>query len=193
MSHNLLLNASFYELLLHVDRDLSEQARQAGCACGGVLHSARYPRKPRGFEELGPDYQKRLSFCCAKDGCRLRVTPPSVRFLGRRVYLAAVVLLVTAVMSGVTAKRVAHIRQLVGDDVSERTICRWRDWWQSSMPRTSFWSEHGARFMPPVAAERLPASLLERFGGNDERNRMVATLRFLSPLSTRSSPTTRAI
>ena len=63
----------------------------------GMLHSARYPRKPRGgLDDLGPDYATRLSFCCAVDGCRRRTTPPSVRYLGRRVYLGAVVVLVTA-------------------------------------------------------------------------------------------------
>jgi len=33
-------------------------------------------------------------FCCAVDGCRSRATPPSLRFLGRKVYLAAIVVLV---------------------------------------------------------------------------------------------------
>ena len=59
-------------------------------ACGGVLHSARYPRKPRGGPpELRQTDNSRLSFCCAQ--CRRRHTPRSVRYLGRRVYLATVV------------------------------------------------------------------------------------------------------
>jgi hypothetical protein len=65
-----LRDATLYDRLLAFDHDLAAEARAAGCAfCGGVLHSARYPRKPRGGpDELGPDYATRLSFCCAADG-----------------------------------------------------------------------------------------------------------------------------
>jgi hypothetical protein len=43
---------------------------------------------------LGPEHDRRLSFRCAVDGCRARTTPPSLRFLGPKVYLATVVVLV---------------------------------------------------------------------------------------------------
>lgn len=70
MCHALLRDAKLYDLLLTVDRDLAAAARAAGCGvCGGSLHSARYPRKPRGGPaDLGSDYATRLSFCCAADG-----------------------------------------------------------------------------------------------------------------------------
>ena len=42
----------------------------------------------------------RLSFCCDRDGCRKRVTPPSVRFLGRKVFLAVAVILISAITKG---------------------------------------------------------------------------------------------
>jgi hypothetical protein len=68
--HALLRDASLYDQLLTFDHDLAAEARAAGCAfCGGILHSARYPRKPRGgLDDLGPEYTTRLSFCCAADG-----------------------------------------------------------------------------------------------------------------------------
>jgi len=68
--HALLRDANLYDLLLTFDRALAAGARAAGCVvCGGSLHSARYPRKPRGGpDDLGPDYAMRLSFCCAADG-----------------------------------------------------------------------------------------------------------------------------
>jgi hypothetical protein len=104
--HAILRDANLYTFLFQIDRDLAAEARAAGCLCGGVLHSARYPRKPRGGPRgLGPEYETRLSFCCAKEGCRRRTTPPSVRFLGQRVYLGAVVVLVSAMEGGVTLKR----------------------------------------------------------------------------------------
>ena len=70
MCHALLSDARLYDLLLAFDHDLAVEARAAGCVfCGGVLHSARYPRKPRGgLDDLGPEYATRLSFCCAADG-----------------------------------------------------------------------------------------------------------------------------
>jgi hypothetical protein len=63
MSHTPLLDASVWQLLLMADRDLAAEARAAGCSCGGVLHSARYPRKPRGGvpAELRPEYCRRES------------------------------------------------------------------------------------------------------------------------------------
>src|SRR3989475_12646047 len=82
----------FTRVLLKFDEDLAEQARQRGCGCGGKLHSARYPRKPRGTpEEVQEDYSRRRSFCCAEEGCRKRTTPASFRFLSRRGYEAAAV------------------------------------------------------------------------------------------------------
>src|SRR5882672_7206653 len=63
----ILNDASFYRVLLRFDDDLAEQARREGCGCGGKLHSARYPRKPRGApEELQEEYSRRRSFCLPK-------------------------------------------------------------------------------------------------------------------------------
>lgn len=94
MCHALLQDPKFPALLLRIDHELAEQTRSEGCGCGGALHRADYPRKPRGCpREVRPDYSLRLSFCCAQ--CRKRSTSKSVRFLGRRVYLALAVVLVS--------------------------------------------------------------------------------------------------
>ena len=82
-----LATARFWSFLLAVDQDLAEETRKKACPCGGRLHSANYPRKPRGTPVQLPEREcLRLSFCCDRDGCRKRVTPPSVRFLGPKVY-----------------------------------------------------------------------------------------------------------
>lgn len=82
------------ELLLEIDRDLAAAERGKGCVCGGALHTANFPRKPRGVPGwLGREHVLRFSLCCAQEGCRKRVTAVSTRFLGRRVYVAVVVLL----------------------------------------------------------------------------------------------------
>jgi hypothetical protein len=182
--HALLRDANLYDQLLTFDHDLAAEARAAGCGfCSGSLHSARYPRKPRGgLEDLGPEYATRLSFCCAVDGCRRRTTPPSVRYLGRRVYLGAVVVLVTAMTGGITATRAARLREWLG--VSVRTLTRWRVWWRETFVASPFWRGTQGRFMPPVVIAALPASLLERFAG-DERTRLLHALGFLAPVTTR--------
>jgi len=186
--HALLRDASLYEVLLTIDHDLAAEARAGGCAfCSGTLHSARYPRKPRGGpDDLGPDYATRLSFCCAQDGCRCRTTPPSVRYLGRRVYLGAMVVLVTAMAGGITATRAAHLREWLG--VSVRTLKRWRVWWRETFVASPFWRGARGRFLPPVAVDTLPASLLDRFLGADERTRVLQLLAFLGPVTTRRAP-----
>ena len=62
--------------------DLAAETRNKGCSCGGRLHCAPAlpppPRKPKGTPAQLPEPQLiRLSFCCDRDGCRKRATPPS--------------------------------------------------------------------------------------------------------------------
>lgn len=185
MSHRLLRDARVYGVLFQIDRDLAAKAAAGRCGCGGRLHSARYRRKPRcGFDlaRLDPAYAVRFSFCCDRDGCRRRTTPASVRFLGRRVYLGIVVLLIAVLSESATPARRRRLRQVVGD-VSPRTVVRWQSWWHEAFPRTSFWREGRGRFAVPVATEHLPGSLLERFPGSDLAARVVALLRWLSPIT----------
>lgn len=62
MWHALLRDTSFFELLYDLDCDLAEEARAQGCPCGGRLHQAHYPRKPRGGPvELAPSREQRNS------------------------------------------------------------------------------------------------------------------------------------
>jgi len=89
------------------------------------------------------------------------------------VYLGAVVVLVTAMIGGLTATRVARLRQWLGVNVE-------------TFVASAFWRGARGRFMPPVMTETLPASLLERFAG-DERTRLLHLLAFLTPLTTRAT------
>jgi hypothetical protein len=177
----LLADARFHNLLLALDRDLAAAARAKGCTrCGGALHSARFRRKPRGSPaEVDEGYDRRLSFCCATELCRKRMTPPSFRFLGRKVFLGAVVVLVSALHHG-TATAVGELCELVG--VSRRTVGRWRGWWRTTFVASPFWRLAAAGFMPPVDQARLPASLLERFAGAPAEA-LIALLRLLLPIT----------
>ena len=114
MYHSLPSDARFWSFLDAVDEDLAQTTRKRACPCGGRLHCANYPRKPRaGPDSLPETYQLRFRFCCERDGCRKRVTPPSVRFLGPKVYLAVVVILVAAMRHGPTPRRLRGCRRAI--------------------------------------------------------------------------------
>ena len=178
----LLADATFHELLLVFDRDIAIAARRGRCLlCGSVVHSAQYRRKPRGRPAgLGDEHDWRFSLCCARDGCRTRKTPPSLRFLGRKVYLAAMVVLIAIMREGATAARMRQLSGLVG--VDRRTVERWREWWRDTFTASPFWQIGRAAFMPPVDQDRLPASLIERFTGRGGE-RLIALLRFIAPIT----------
>jgi hypothetical protein len=184
----LLADATFHRLLLAIDDDLAADCRAAGCGrCGGVLHAARFRRKPRGRPSgLGDDYDHRFSFCCAMRECRKRATPPSLRFLGRKVYLACVVTLVSALQHGATAARLRRLSQVLGID--RRTVARWRGWWLSTFAAGPFWRQASAALMPPADPLRLPASLLDRFAGT-AAEQLICALRFLAPITGGASMT----
>jgi hypothetical protein len=179
---NVLKDTRFYELLLGFDREIAAAAHASQCQkCKAKLHWGSFARKPRGVPEgLGPEHLQRFSLCCAKDGCRSRDTPSSLRFLGRKVFLGAMVVLISAMQSGLIPARLKRLQELVG--VSRRTVARWRDWWRSVFTDSPFWRAHGA-FVPPVTTADLPASLLERFDGEAEQQ-LILLLRFLAPITT---------
>jgi hypothetical protein len=146
------------------------------------MHSSNYPRKPRGrLRKLGPEHDLRLSLCCARHGCRKRKTPPSLRFLGPKVYLAAAIILISILREGATASRMRRLTELI--HVTLRTVERWRTWWRDAFTAMPFWQIARASFMPPVDEGRLPAAMLERFAGNSLAERLIALLRFLAPIT----------
>ena len=167
--------ASFWDRLNQIDFRLSREAIAKGCPlCGGPLHVANYPRKPRGVPEaLAGAFAYRYSACCGH--CRCRCTPWSVRFLGRRVYVGAVVLLATmgALVCGAT----------------RRTLRRWSAWWTRELPATTFWLGLRARFVPAIPASGLPAGLLDRFESavDEPRAALVAVLEALAPLTSQTA------
>jgi hypothetical protein len=180
----LLTDATLYTALIAIDQDLATTAQAGGCRrCPGRLHHGDYPRKPRGGPATLPvAYDRRTSFCCAR--CRKRLTPPSVRFLGRRVYLAAVVVLACVLRQGPTPTRARRLCALLG--VSADTLARWHRWWRDAFVHTAFWKAARGRFAQPVDEADLPRDLLARFPG-EAVTPLVALLRFLSPLTTPSA------
>ena len=169
MWHKLVGNErAFFTCLIEWDEKVASHTRKAGCGCGGRLDRSDYPRKPRGLcSEWDEAFCRRISFCCSREGCRRRKTPPSVRFFGRRVYVAALVLACSASWVG---SKMAQ--------VPRRTVARWRSYFRESFPLSRLWRERHPHLLPPVREALLPGSLLERFG-TERGQALLGALSFL--------------
>jgi len=194
MVHDFRLEKEFFALLTGFDGEIARRVAIAGCRhCGGPLYQANYARKPRGAALAGAAeaFTLRHSLCCGQEGCRRRALPPSLRFLGRRVYVEAVVLVASVVALLVPV--LSRASKLTG--VPRRTLQRWATWWQEAFPRSPTWSELRPRFVPPPPDEAtLPQSLLARLetelGGASGAASLDAVLclaaRLLAPATTSS-------
>lgn len=185
MVHGYEADAKLFATLAEIDEISARRVKGAGCAeCGGPLDRADYERKPRGdLGEVAGAYTRRRSFCCRRDGCRHRATPPSLRFLGRKVYVAVLV---------VVASVVGRERALVGrgaprrvEGVPVRTVRRWLDWWNFTFALTTLWKEAKGLFAMPVDTVTLPGSLLERLGA-PRATALTRLLRLIAPITTAS-------
>jgi len=183
MYHDLPFTATFWRFLFTIDQDLADAIRKIGCPCGGRLHSADYLRRPRGIPaSLLEHLRIRLSFCCDRDGCRKRMTPPSVRFLGRKVYLGAIVILISAMRQGPSPRRVRELTARFG--VDQRTIARWQVFWREHFPQSSFWKTARARLTLTVPVTSLPYSLVDAFlSRHPDDVGWTLLLRFLAPIT----------
>ena len=181
MCHAVLQDPAFFRFLTRIDEEFAAATRSGRCpGCAGPLHVADFPRKPRGCPAaVREDYSWRLSFTCGR--CESRATSPSVRFAGRRVYLAVVLMLASPPGSS-SGQALCELLSIPG-----RTLKRWRRWWRVDFPLTPLWRSVRERFMPPVATQRLPHSLLERFDAGEMADRVAQLLRFIAPLSTRTT------
>ena len=157
--------AAFYARLLRDDNDRADKLEGAPCPrCGrGVLHDRSYKRSPRGHPPEFEQYEGwniRRSFTCTV--CGKRVTPSSRRFLGRRVYFAPVVLAVAMQEGGASAADIDWLHTTY--DLARHTVARWRTWWTGGFPATRFFRTFRGRLRGEIDTERLPDSLVRRFG-----------------------------
>lgn len=183
--HGYAADAKWFATLAAIDEQFAGNVKAAGCAdCGGPLDRADYDRKPRGdLGESADAFARRRSFCCRREGCRHRATPPSVRFLGRKVYVAVLVVLASVLGRERQIVGRGSDRRVVG--VSVRTVRRWIDWWQIAFVLGRFWSEAKGLFATPVDEMALPTSLLARFAA-PATSAVTAMLRLIAPITTAS-------
>jgi hypothetical protein len=110
-----------------------------------------------------------------------------VRFLGRKVYLGAVVILISAMRQGPAPRRTRELSKLF--DVDAATIARWQTFWRDQFPQTPFWRTARARLVPVFEIVALPRSILEAFlCSHDQLRGWANLLRFLSPITVRGAP-----
>jgi hypothetical protein len=194
MVDQLVLEREFFEQLQAHDEAITVRVAAEGCpACDGPLYRGDYDRKPRGgvIAQAGEEFVRRFSLCCGREGCRKRATPPSLRFLGRRVYLGAVVILASVLAHALreltmirTAKRRAAMAARAATGVPARTTRRWLGWWCGPFLSTEVFVSIRARLVG-VDVARLPASILDPLPGTRaEQVRSLLTL--VAPLTTGS-------
>lgn len=177
----------FHARLLDADVELATRIKVSGCLhCGSRLDVANYPRKVRGLtpeEELAGGYGLRLSLCCAREGCRRRMTPPSRRFFGRRVYASVVFLHVMLAAKGARDEETPTI----ASPPTRPTRRRWSDWWRVSFVCEPWFAVLASRLAVSLDLRRPVDDLVRRFGGS-LLDRISDVLGLLAPLTTRSCP-----
>jgi hypothetical protein len=161
MLHDLRLGGELFARLLEMDCKIARWVARLGCQyCAGPLHQSNYRRKPRGARtaEAAEAFVLRYSLCCGREGCRRRTLPPSLRFLGRRVYVEAGVLVASVVSLLLGSVKAASDAVMV----PVRTLKRWGAWWTEAYPQSCAWQEIRSLLVPSPEQWLLPRSLYER-------------------------------
>lgn len=172
----------FWKKLTLIDQENAVKTKNNGCPkCGSPLHVANYDRLPRG----GPNFlidQKilRFSLCCSKAGCRRRVMPPSVRFLGRNIYWGAIFLI-----ASIMTKKLNSLQSKATENIfaiSRQTLQRWGHFWKNKFPKSRFWKRSKGLFSEMISV--FPKGLFDfyhKFNKSTEST-VIALLKFLSDL-----------
>jgi hypothetical protein len=182
MSHKFLFSSSFTSLLLAIDLEFVAKAKTLGCPdCGGNLHQADYPRSPIGIpKEQRAHYELRLSLCCSQ--CRKRVTPPSVRFFGRRWFPAPYFLFISLLRMRINEQRLQQLKRHFGIRISMTTWKRWQLWWRTQFTKTAFWMQAKGQIPADRIEGIFPRHCLTFFTGHFSK-KFILLLQFLSPLT----------
>ena len=105
-----------------------------------------------------------------------------VRFLRGMSYVSVVIVLLSALSHGLSGERMAALAAQL--KVSRQTVERWIKWWRDVVGTSPFWRVRRGEFMPAMAEDNLPRSLLDHYVGkiDDARDAVEALLRFLAPM-----------
>lgn len=182
MLQELTKKASLFSLLHRIDLDLAHQCRLKKCPhCGGVLHTANYPRQPWDAPAgISEDLTIRQSLCCAQPGCRKRTLPPSTIFFGRKKYWSAIIVVVMALRQKPNGWSTAKLVKMFG--ITRNTIKRWIVWFKEVFPVSDQWRRLRGLVCSSVSSQLLPGSLLNYFIGHldNHEEALIGCLRFLA-------------
>jgi hypothetical protein len=145
-------DAPFFQSLYQFDYDLFLQVKARGCPhCGSPLDTSNFRRKLRGS---GEEQNLRLSLCCRSEGCRKRLTPPSLRFFGRKIYSRWLIILVLDF--------VEHLG--LSKKIVRQTLARWRIFWKTELAETSPFMRWARGFLSPeLQASETPKNIVSAF------------------------------
>ena len=186
MLHKVVVDFNFWKRLIKIDERIAAEVAAGRCQhCGGRLHRSDYVRKARGgliAVAVDDGDALRISLCCDRDGCRKRATPPSVRFLGRKVYAGAAIVIACVILRKSATAGAARRRS----GIAARTMRRWSRWWQADYARSQHFEATRSLFAPPVQVNELPESLWQRFikRAGSELLGLRRLLGFLAPVTT---------
>ncbi|HEU4580075.1 MAG TPA: hypothetical protein VFS67_17575 [Polyangiaceae bacterium] len=119
-------------------------------------------------------YATRFDWCCGE--CRRRTLPASVRFLGRKVYVAVANAIATILDRGEDRGALRLLRRELG--ASRSTLRRWRAWWQA-LVGSAPWQRLRGQLPVDLDESGLPAALPERWLGSCT-DQMMALLHLLA-------------
>jgi len=156
--------SNLYHYLYAIEASLAQECQGRGCPfCGSPLHHSDYMRKPRGGpDNLPEELMRRFSLCCSNRGCRRRVLPPSVLFMGRRVYWANVILvLVTVCQNKPQEYSKAALMSKFG--MCRATLNNWITWFRDFFPHTDEWRSIRGLVHSSVSDSCLPFRLMNHF------------------------------
>ncbi len=117
------LASKFWLELQSIDESIANKILASCCCqhCGGSLYRADFGRKVRGVD-ASTESDHRVSFKCVK--CNKRLTPPSVRFLWRKVYALCAIALYYEPQGFIPSQ-------------NKKTIGRWRAYWDIVLSQDS--------------------------------------------------------
>jgi hypothetical protein len=171
----------FYELYI-IDTRIAEYYRRMPCPhCNGPLYFSNYFRIPRGETVVGlpKEYFIRYSLCCGNEGCRRRVIPPSCRFLDRKVYWHAAILII---MSEFQNTKVCVFKLAKKFNISRNTIARWIKFYQNIFPSSRKWQKIRGMVAAFITNDELPSNLVNHFLNlkSSAQDALISCLKFLS-------------
>src|SRR5260370_29120665 len=85
------------------------------------------------------------------------MTPPSLRFLGRKVFFGMLVLLLPVLRDGPTPERLNRLCETFA--VSARTVSRWRRFCRETFVTSRVWQAVRGRFSGPVSEGAIARAL----------------------------------